>query len=50
MHTRLRQASLLLTSLFLALQAENQTALDRYVATPDSHYKYELVKTIPAEG
>lgn len=24
--------------------------LDRYVASPDSHYKYQLVKTIPGAG
>jgi PhoPQ-activated pathogenicity-related protein len=27
-----------------------ETALDRYIARPDPSYKYELVKTIPAEG
>ncbi len=27
-----------------------QTALDRYVHTPDPSYKFELVKTIPGEG
>lgn len=29
---------------------QRQTALDRYVAAPDAHYKYELVKTIPGQG
>jgi len=26
------------------------TALDRYVAAPDAHFKWELAKTIPGEG
>src|SRR5664279_3888393 len=26
------------------------TALDRYVKAPDSHFKYELTKTIPGQG
>ena len=30
--------------------ASPQTALDRYVAKPDSSYKYELVETIPGKG
>lgn len=30
--------------------AEHQTALDRYVAAPDSHYKWEVVNTIPGKG
>jgi len=30
--------------------AQHQTALDRYVAAPDSNYKWEVVNTIPGEG
>jgi PhoPQ-activated pathogenicity-related protein len=30
--------------------AAGETALDRYVHSPDPHYKYELVRTIPGEG
>ena len=26
------------------------TALDRYVAAPDSSYRYELIETIPGDG
>src|SRR5712692_5484936 len=26
------------------------TGLDKYVQAPDSHYRYELVKTIPGDG
>ena len=33
-----------------ALAASQQAALDRYVAAPDSHYKYELVKALPCDG
>ena len=43
--------------LFLALsvtaltaQTRTETALDRYVAKPDSSYKWELAKTIPGQG
>jgi PhoPQ-activated pathogenicity-related protein len=43
--------------LFLALsvtaltaQTRTETALDRYVAKPDSSYKWELAKTIPGRG
>ena len=28
----------------------SQTALDRYVAAPDDHYKYEVVDTVKGEG
>lgn len=34
----------------LPAHAGQTTALDRYVAAPDSHYKYELVKTVPGQG
>ncbi|MBK6796859.1 MAG: PhoPQ-activated pathogenicity-related family protein [Acidobacteria bacterium] len=35
----------------MAKPAESEmTALDKYIATPDSAYKYELVKTIPGNG
>src|SRR3954466_13138253 len=30
--------------------ASEQTALDRYVATPDSHYGYKLVRESRGEG
>jgi PhoPQ-activated pathogenicity-related protein len=30
--------------------SRNETALDRYVHTPDSSYKYELVRTMPGQG
>jgi PhoPQ-activated pathogenicity-related protein len=30
--------------------ADRNTPLDRYVATPDSHYKYDLVATVPSKG
>jgi PhoPQ-activated pathogenicity-related protein len=42
----------LLTALSTACSwaASPQTALDRYVAAPDSSYKYELVQTIPGNG
>jgi PhoPQ-activated pathogenicity-related protein len=29
---------------------DHLTPLDRYVAAPDRHYKYELVKTVPGQG
>jgi PhoPQ-activated pathogenicity-related protein len=34
----------------VAPRAGKSTALDKYVQTPDPHFKYELVKTIPGEG
>ncbi len=40
--------ALLLT--FAAWAANKETALDRYVRTPDPNYKYELVRTIPGRG
>jgi PhoPQ-activated pathogenicity-related protein len=47
----------LVRSLFVLLSlgcgiaaARHETALDRYVAAPDSNYKWELVSTIPGEG
>jgi PhoPQ-activated pathogenicity-related protein len=33
-----------------SLRAGKSTALDKYVQTPDPHYKYELVRTVPGEG
>ena len=35
---------------FAASKNEKLTALDKYIQVPDSHYHYELVKTIPGEG
>jgi PhoPQ-activated pathogenicity-related protein len=29
---------------------EEETALDRYVAAPDPHYRYDLIKTLPGDG
>jgi len=34
----------------LSQPVAHQTALDRYVAAPDSHYKYDVVSTIPGQG
>jgi PhoPQ-activated pathogenicity-related protein len=41
---------LLTAFLSLALFAADYTALDRYVATPDSTYTYNLVRTFPSIG
>lgn len=46
----LGKASRAMTLFAAAALAAGPTALDRYVATPDSHYKYDLVKTIPGPG
>ncbi|MCS7025313.1 MAG: PhoPQ-activated pathogenicity-related family protein [Bryobacteraceae bacterium] len=35
--------------LFVVSVVAAETALDRYVKAPDSHYKYEVVKTIPGK-
>jgi len=29
---------------------DRDTPLDRYIAAPDSHYKYDLIKTVPGQG
>lgn len=42
--------TLLLLTLSAALFAQPQTALDRYVKAPDSHFKYALNKTTPGNG
>jgi PhoPQ-activated pathogenicity-related protein len=34
----------------LCAAAPRKTALDRYVAQPDSNFRYKLVKTIPGQG
>src|SRR5687768_8643530 len=34
----------------LMSKASDRTALDDYIARPDSHYTYKLVKTTPSEG
>src|SRR5260370_7235367 len=39
-----------LVSLSAANHAGKITGLDKYVQAPDSHYRYELVKTIPGDG
>ena len=41
---------LLITILCYRTQADEQTALDRYVAAPDTNYSYRIVNTIPGEG
>jgi len=43
-----RRAALILLAALPLLAGE--TALDRYVKTPDPHYKHEVVKTIPGKG
>ena len=50
--SRLATRMLLAASLFVAglCAASPETALDRYVKAPDSHFKYELVKTLPGAG
>lgn len=47
--TRLLRGIVLLAAL-AALSFAQKTPLDRYVAAPDSHYKYDLVNTIPGKG
>ena len=36
--------------LLLTLTAADETALDRYVKAPDSHFKWELVNTMEGKG
>src|SRR5262249_6901384 len=36
--------------LCLAARAAEQTALDRYVAWPDTNYSYKLANTVPGDG
>ena len=43
-------AVLALTTWAAADAPRGQTALDRYVATPDPSYSYKLVRTIPGDG
>lgn len=52
MHPKIRTSCLFVIAFLCAatLYAGGETALDRYVAAPDSHYKYELVKTISGDG
>ncbi len=45
-----RLALLFLLLAASAAAAEHQTALDRYIAEPDSHFKWELIKTLPGDG
>jgi PhoPQ-activated pathogenicity-related protein len=42
--------SVLAAAAFASGPATNQTALDRYVHAPDSHFHYDLVRTIPGPG
>jgi PhoPQ-activated pathogenicity-related protein len=53
MKTVIRSAVLLFVASLLLCQrasAEKLTALDRYVAKPDSNYSYKLVNTVPGNG
>ncbi len=50
-----RYRSILLPLLLLLIQvsgplAADETALDRYIATPDPAYSWKLAKTVPGEG
>jgi PhoPQ-activated pathogenicity-related protein len=38
------------TLLCLPARSANQTALDRYVARPDTNYNYKLADTVPGDG
>src|SRR5260370_9311230 len=45
------RVALLASALVLSLAAaQHPTALDKYVAAPDPHHKWELVNTIPGDG
>src|SRR6476659_675808 len=46
----MRRFLILLLLAAAAFAAGKQTALDRFINTPDPSFKYELVKTIPGEG
>ncbi len=48
--TRLILSLTLLCCAQVFAQGEAETALDRYVKTPDPAYKWSLVKTIPGDG
>ena len=41
---------LLLLAATVCFAVDRKTALDRYIATPDPSYKYELISTTPGEG
>ncbi len=43
-------APVLAALIFAASSCAAETALDRYIAKPDSNYKYELVSTTPGPG
>jgi PhoPQ-activated pathogenicity-related protein len=45
-----RQLLLLAALLNTSFAAEKQTALDRYVAAPDTSFKYEVLQTQPGNG
>jgi hypothetical protein len=45
-----RTAALFATITALCFSADKQTALDRYVATPDSAYRYQLLSTVKGDG
>src|SRR5690348_12443194 len=42
----MRSIALFITFAAICLSADKQTPLDRYVAAPDSAYKYQLINTI----
>ena len=46
----MRQLLLLAVLLSTGFAAEKQTALDRYVAAPDTSFKYEVLLTQPGNG
>jgi PhoPQ-activated pathogenicity-related protein len=46
----MRTAFLCAAAAMLCLGADKQTALDRYIATPDPSYKYQLVNTVKSQG
>src|SRR6266850_7973254 len=47
---RARLVALISLWLCLPVSAAKITALDRYVAKPDTNYSYQLVSTVPGNG
>jgi PhoPQ-activated pathogenicity-related protein len=43
-------AMIALATICSAVVASEKTALDDYIAKPDSHYSFKLVRTVPGEG
>jgi PhoPQ-activated pathogenicity-related protein len=46
----MRTAAIIVATTALCFSADKQTALERYVLTPDPNYKYELVSTMKGDG